>query len=874
MSTPTPTPNGPHRARVTIDGEWSPVEISSARDAVQQFREAIASAALTPPDVIEADGTLHRFASDGRRGDDSGYYLLHLDGLPAGMFGCWRSGIKHTWHAKSDRTFTADERRAHRERIDAMRRQRQADEAERQRKAAEWAGRLLHDSTPAPDGHPYLARKGIHSHGLHASGETLLVPMYIGGELVGVQMIEADGTKRFAPGGRVKSAYYPIGKPDKLLCIVEGYATGASVHEATGHAVAVAFSAGNLRAVAEALRAKFPEARIVVCADNDKSGTGQRAAFEAARAVGGLVAIPTTEGRDWNDVHKAEGLDAVRSGIEAAREPDGEPNTGADERSTGDMGLPPLGADAQDKLAENEGAENTEKKSAESQASTLVAFVRERAELVHDENGDVYAIENATGEVRNIERKAFKTWLHAEFYSETQKAARSQSVAEALTTLAGIGLHEGESVEVHIRCAALGDGYVIDLGEPGKSRAIVVRPVGWTVTEHHGVMFTRPDSMKPLPEPVGGGTLDALWSLVNVPESSRLLVTAWLLDSMRPDSPFPLLEAIGEQGSAKSGLQTLLKRLIDPSAIELRSAPRSGEDVFVGAAQGWLLAYDNVSHLSPDLQDVFCRVSTGATHATRKLYTNAEESAIRAKRPITLNGIGASITAQDLVDRSISLELATIEDRREKASIESKFDGLHPELLGALLDLFAKALAELPTVAIERDRRPRLIEFAKLGCAVAQAMGGTAETFLREFETMRAESIGRTLDASPVAGALLAYLEGRPDRFMEYTVKRLFESLDRSDGDAWPRSPKGFADALRRAAPALRSFGVLVKFLGKRGSSTWVLLTEKKSPGASRGSRASRAGEGETLPGARHHDIGDLVPASISAPTEAQEVVI
>ena len=165
--------------------------------------------------------------------------------------------------------------------------------------------------------------------------------------------------------------------------------------------------------------------------------------------------------------------------------------------------------DAHAEATKNDTTEGGEKKSVESQASTLVAFVRDRCRLVHDENGEVCAVENGTGEVRNIERKAFKTWLHAEFYTETKKAARSQSVAKALTTLAGIGLHDGEAAEVHIRCAQLGGGYVIDLGEPGKSRAIVVRPGGWTVTEHHGVMFTRPESMKALPEPTGGGTLDA-----------------------------------------------------------------------------------------------------------------------------------------------------------------------------------------------------------------------------------------------------------------------------------------------------------------------------------------------------------------------------
>lgn len=309
----------------------------STGDALDQFRKAMMDAGITPPDLLEADGRLHRFASDRRRGDDSGYYLLHLDGLPAGMFGCWRAGIRQTWHAESDRTFTPEERRQHRERIEAMRRQRQADEAERQRRTADWAQRIWHDSTPG-DAHPYLVRKAVKSYGLRASGYELLVPMATDGEIVNVQRITPDGEKKFLPGGRVRGCYFAIGKPDSLLCVVEGYATGASVHEATGAAVAIAFSAGNLLAVAKGLRAKFPDVRIVICGDHDASGTGQHAALEAARAVGGLVAIPSTEGNDWNDVHRTEGLDGVRAGIEAAREPDAEPNGETDAQIGADAG--------------------------------------------------------------------------------------------------------------------------------------------------------------------------------------------------------------------------------------------------------------------------------------------------------------------------------------------------------------------------------------------------------------------------------------------------------------------------------------------------------------------------------------------------------
>jgi uncharacterized protein (DUF927 family)/phage/plasmid primase-like uncharacterized protein len=315
------------------------MQIITQGSAIDQFRAAIEAAGLTPPETLEADGALHRFSTNGKRDDDSGFYVFHSDGLPAGMFGCWRAGIRQTWHAESGRTVTPEERRAHRERIEAMRRQRKADEAERQRKAAEWAARLLHEAAPAPADHPYLMRKAVKPYGLRASGDELLVPMATGGEIVNLQRIGPDGEKKFLPGGRVKGCYFAIGKPDDVLYIAEGVATAGSIHEATGAAVAVAFSASNLKPVATAMREKFPALRIVLCGDNDTSGVGQRAAVEAAKAVGALMAIPSKEGTDWNDVAVTDGLGAVRAGIEGAHEPQAEhgdrhePDAGETERT-------------------------------------------------------------------------------------------------------------------------------------------------------------------------------------------------------------------------------------------------------------------------------------------------------------------------------------------------------------------------------------------------------------------------------------------------------------------------------------------------------------------------------------------------------------
>jgi putative DNA primase/helicase len=297
------------------------------REHIEQFRAAIHNAGLTPPDVIEPDGKLHRFASNGKPSDDAGWYVLHDDGIPAGAFGDWRTGASETWRADIGRRLSPPEEAQHRARLTAMRREREAEEARRKAEARQNAAAIWQAARPAPDEHVYLRAKGVKAHGLRIYDGALAVPMRDGAELHSLQFIAGDGCKKFLTGGRVSGCYFPIGKADGVLCIAEGYATGASIHEATGYAVAVAFNAGNLVAVARALRRKFPRLRLILCADDDaktEGNPGLSKAREAAQAVGGLLAVPDFgadrfEGAtDFNDLHRHAGLDAVRVCIERA----------------------------------------------------------------------------------------------------------------------------------------------------------------------------------------------------------------------------------------------------------------------------------------------------------------------------------------------------------------------------------------------------------------------------------------------------------------------------------------------------------------------------------------------------------------------------
>ncbi len=296
-------------------------------DPTEQFQADMVAAGLIPPHEIHADGTLHRFSSEGRRGDDSGWYVLHTDGVPAGAYGCWRKGLTRQWCSKTQEAMTRAERETHRQRVEAMRQQREADTAQRQQLAAQTAAQRWQAATPATES-PYLTTKGVQAHGVRLEGEALMIPMRdTAGTLHSLQVIDREGCKRFQPGGRVKGCYHAIGKPDGVLIVCEGYATGASIHEATGHAVAVAFNAGNLEAVALALHQKYPALRLILAADDDwktEGNPGMSKATAAARAVGGLLAVPRfPEGRgdketDFNDLYQRAGLEAVKACIDAA----------------------------------------------------------------------------------------------------------------------------------------------------------------------------------------------------------------------------------------------------------------------------------------------------------------------------------------------------------------------------------------------------------------------------------------------------------------------------------------------------------------------------------------------------------------------------
>lgn len=293
-----------------------PLTLNAKQDAPpieHQVADAMQAAGLTPPHPIIFDGRLHRFRSgtkgQGGHGDKTGWYVLFTDGVPAGKFGCWRSGVECNWRADVGRTLTPVEEMAHARRLAEAKAARDAELARSREVAASTVEEIWANAYPATADHPYLARKGIQPNGARLTGDgRLVVPLYgADGSLSSLQYIAHDGGKLYHPGGATGGRFWQVGVTDSpgVIYIAEGFATAATIHEVTGRPCIVAYSASNLVPVTGSIREMYgPTQDLVIVADNDASGTGQKYADQASAKYGARVVMPPESG-DANDYAQA-----------------------------------------------------------------------------------------------------------------------------------------------------------------------------------------------------------------------------------------------------------------------------------------------------------------------------------------------------------------------------------------------------------------------------------------------------------------------------------------------------------------------------------------------------------------------------------------
>jgi hypothetical protein len=450
-----------------------------------------------------------------------------------------------------------------------------------------------------------------------------------------------------------------------------------------------------------------------------------------------------------------------------------------------------------------------EKEDRRNQADRLIRYALEDVqELFADQHGAPHALIDS--EPVPLTNRCY-SWLRRLMWEEEGRSVSGEYLKMAAGTLSAHAEFSGEIRELHTR-AAWHEGVLYYELRPGKVAR--VGPGGWTFEANPPVLFRRYPNLKDLPDPEEGGSLEGMLSLVNLKtERDCRLFTAYAVTVALPHVGRPIFSASGPMGSGKTTAGRSIKRLWDPTAPEtVRYDPR---DFLQKTSHCYVPMLDNLSTLPDSAADTLCRLVTGEADSKRKLYTDDEDVIIELRRAVILNGINAPTDRGDVLDRSLVVELERIPDkeRRTEEEIWAAFEGEHPSLLGAALDILSRAMARKPSLKL--SRRPRLADWGEYAASVYEVMGWGAEAFLTDWDEVVKVQNRSTLDGSPVAQAVIRFMEERDE--YHGTSTELYKKLEGVAEDigvsvtrdkAWPKSARWLWRRIQEVVPLLVAAGI------------------------------------------------------------------
>lgn len=325
----------PFKSRINAAAQNTVVDYDDPRAA---FINELEAAGFTPPRHLVL-GKIDRIDDpQDKKGQRTGWYVYNefetkddeAKILGVAVYGSWRGSPERvTWSSRSMNGMSLAEKMEYNRQLEHARIKREEEQAKVHAEVAQKAFEIWNNSPDADNAHPYLVRKQVPAlDGVKISRGNLVIPVITGNadesQICGLQFIlpakdETGHDKYFLKGGRKRGCYFKFQGDDTTIFIAEGYATGASVHIATGCSVYIAFDAGNLYEVAAHVKAIHSSSRVVICGDDDietKGNPGRTKALQAAdglniAAVFPISGTPDKHYVDFNDLHVAEGLEAV-----------------------------------------------------------------------------------------------------------------------------------------------------------------------------------------------------------------------------------------------------------------------------------------------------------------------------------------------------------------------------------------------------------------------------------------------------------------------------------------------------------------------------------------------------------------------------------
>ena len=491
----------------------------------------------------------------------------------------------------------------------------------------------------------------------------------------------------------------------------------------------------------------------------------------------------------------------------------------------------------------------------ETHGQKLFAQAVTECRVFKDQNGEPFASTVVDGKEihMSMESKSFKDWLSMIAHDNNISPTKS-TVADALAILRAEALFKSEKTsDVHNRIGLDPNGNIwIYSGSFNEPEYIIISPDGTIDTAPKAPLKFAPSKMtRAFPKIKTGnsdyknlGNIMMLKQHLNVTDDGFKLMLIFIIQCFFPDRDFVILQLLGEQGSGKSKSNSTLRKVIDPSDKEKTSPPRKTDDLIVSAVNGHLLDFDNLSKLPNNLADDFCRLSTGGTLAKRTLYSDRDETVLKARRPIILNGISQPSIRPDLMQRSVVINLPQLDksNRIHPRLMEQSFNTSYETIFGCLMNLTAQVYALMQTQEwkkkINSIQFHRMAEYHELGLAVEQIMEWPQGTFDDAFNKNILEGYKSVIDSEPTAITILKYVDTRfvgGIKSMEKSAAEwqhefnIFLENDKALKNILPKSPEQFGHAFNRIKPTLKEFGIVLTKFEKHSNNVWNISIQDKS---------------------------------------------
>lgn len=294
----------------------------------------------------------------------------------------------------------------------------------------------------------------------------------------------------------------------------------------------------------------------------------------------------------------------------------------------------------------------------------------------------------------------------------------------------------------------------------------------------------------------------------------------------------PILSISGAKGSGKSSAISRFCQLVDPKFIGLGNIPKKEDDICLRISENYVNAFDNLSFISKNISDLFCRCVTGGTNTRRTLYENTDETTFDLKSIVVLNGIEVLISESDLLDRAILFHLERFEsgDIKTEEQMNKEFKEDIPTILALCFSVLQLALKD--NIPVDTSEMTRMADFYQWSVRIGRTLG-YEDDYIKSILKSNQEVVNvQALSENPLAQTLLIYMEYVETR--ECTVTDLLKTLKKIateqqiDNSLLPKQPNVLSRRLNQIRSNLESQGIFYE-INNKGYSKVITIRNQNA---------------------------------------------